>query len=300
LANEERKKIWPESKAMDPDILLSIGTAFDSSQLPPETPPNVNWGIPSFIRKLLNLMVTIVENNMNSQRTWLNFLAKMAIEEGDSDKNRKFVRLNPDVGERNVMGGNCALPYFDEVDKMDTLVKHTNKVYIPRNSNQLQEVADTLVASLFYFEADRAVREANGNWRVEGLPGKRLGVLITSDTHSIGFILCRLPSNSPGRKKLASRLYEWQSGAKSAFLLLLQGNFVSLSKPSHLDVYRLSSDKMAESDPFQLDVSFFVPQRGAVIKIYLSLAGGNVLISGFPRVLDELLLQPPGKTNLVD
>jgi hypothetical protein len=291
LANEERKKIWPELKDRDPDILLSIGTAFDPNPPPMDAPvPEPGWFIGKFFNNLLNLLTSLVVNNTNSQRSWYNFLGKLAIKNDDEDRKRKFVRLNPPIGKGNLVSGNCPLPNFDEVDKMAALASYTNELYIPHNSEQLRAVADSLVASLFYFEEDHHVSQKNGDWLVEGVFERPLHLSTASDICPVGYIHCRLRPDSPGRKKLASRLYEQQkNGSKPIFFLQCQGNTVALSKPSHRDVYHRSSKSMAESEPFQLDVSFYVRERGKEIKIHLSLATGNFLLSGFPRMSDEFL-----------
>jgi hypothetical protein len=112
---------------------------------------------------------SLMVNNTNSQRSWYNFLGKLAIKNGDEDRKRKFVRLNPPIGKGNLVSGNCPLPNFDEVDKMAALASYTNELYIPHNSEQLRAVADSLVASLFYFEEAHHVSQKNGDWLVEGV-----------------------------------------------------------------------------------------------------------------------------------
>ncbi|KAF8248857.1 FabD/lysophospholipase-like protein [Wilcoxina mikolae CBS 423.85] len=147
LANEERKIIWPELKDHDPDILLSIGTAYDSSSTTRrEDPgPKPQTGIKGFARKLLKIAVDIIQDEINCQQTWIKFLEGLAIQEGDTERNQKYFRLNPDF-----KGSRRPIPKLDDVNDIDWLETYTARHLI--HSKDLHAVAATLIASLFYFE----------------------------------------------------------------------------------------------------------------------------------------------------
>jgi len=156
--------LWPESKNQEPDILLSIGTAFDSSMPPPPEATNADQrGITLFAKRLLKFVNTVIEDSTNGQQAWKRFVRKLAIDEGDQDRQRKYVRLNPDLAETST-----SLPKFDEVARMDQLSKHVSVSYLPSISAELQVVANTLVASLFYFEESLIEVDAMEHVTVEG------------------------------------------------------------------------------------------------------------------------------------
>jgi len=147
LANEERKIIWPESKNRDPDILLSIGTAFDSSSANRrrDPGPRSRAGVGGFARKMFKIAVDIIQDDINCQHTWKKFLEGLAIQEDDKERYRKYFRLNPDL-----KGTKKPVPKLDAVDQMDWLETYTKELLI--HSQELHAVAATLIASLFYFE----------------------------------------------------------------------------------------------------------------------------------------------------
>jgi len=164
LANRERKMLWPESKHHEPDILLSIGSAFDSSVPPPPIATNTDQrGITLFAKRMLKFVNTVIEDSTNGQRAWKSFVEKLAIDKGDQDRQRKYVRLNPDLAKTGT-----GLPKFDDVERMDQLSEHVNVSYLPSVSAELRVVADTLVASLFYFEESFFKVNADEDVTVEG------------------------------------------------------------------------------------------------------------------------------------
>jgi len=155
--------LWPESEHQEPDLLLSIGTAFDSS-VPPSTATNAEQrGIGSFARRMRKFVNTVIEDSTNGQRAWESFIEKLAIDKGDQDRQRKYVRLDPDLAKTGT-----GLPKFDDVERMDQLSEHVNVSYLPSNSAKLRVVADTLVASLFYFEESPFKVNADEDVTVEG------------------------------------------------------------------------------------------------------------------------------------
>jgi len=156
LANEERKLIWPESRTQDPDILLSIGTAFDSSaaRQPLEPGPQAKLGLKGFAMKMFKIAIDTLQDVLDCERSWVTFLESVGIQNDDAERRRKYWRLNPDLNqirtETNSIGLAVTLPKLDEVDEMDVLVSHTLCIF--RGSPKLRDVKATLVSSLFYFE----------------------------------------------------------------------------------------------------------------------------------------------------
>lgn len=147
VADKERKVLWPEQAAEDPDLFLSIGTGFDpirpadttdeSSQVPKS-------GIASYIRKMVKLGSAAVREDMNCETMWQEYIHGIGLdsEPVDPDRSRRYQRLNPPF--------EGPIPSLDEVDHMESLQNHARQ-YIIRSS-KIKEVAKVLQASIFYFE----------------------------------------------------------------------------------------------------------------------------------------------------
>ena len=116
-----------------------------------------------FAKRMLKFVNTVIDDSTNGQRAWKSFVEKLAIDKGDQDRQRKYVRLNPDLA-----GTGTALPKFNEVKRMDQLSEHIRVSYLPSISAELRVVADTLVASLFYFEESLFKANVDEDFTVEG------------------------------------------------------------------------------------------------------------------------------------
>jgi len=112
---------------------------------------------------MLRFVSTVIEDSTNSQRAWESFTEKLSIDDDDRDRHSKYIRLNPDLAETGI-----GLPKFDEVEKMDQLTEHVTTSYLPSIAAELQVVANTLVASLFYFEETLITEDAEGYVTVKG------------------------------------------------------------------------------------------------------------------------------------
>jgi len=172
LANEERKLIWPESRARDPDILLSIGTGFDSSigVQTQEPGPRARIGVRGFAKKMLGIAVDTLQDVLDCEKSWTNFLESVHGNDEDrqhvgidAERQQNYFRLNPDL-----KGKFTTLPKLDDVKAIDMLERYTS--YIFQTSTKLRSVAATLISSLLYFEWDcmRKDGEYNGSIRMEG------------------------------------------------------------------------------------------------------------------------------------
>ena len=109
-------------------------------------------------------MHTMNEKVTYSQRTWDDFQKSLSTAAQDKDRHRKFARLNPDLN-----GSGVVLPSLDDVEGLIRMESYTEKEYIPMNKERLQEVANTLVASLFFFEGSSVARDERiGDFVVKG------------------------------------------------------------------------------------------------------------------------------------
>lgn len=152
IADKERKLIWPNMKDEPPDIVLSIGTAFNPKTLPVVDKVNhPSRGVVKHGKYLIKLAKNHVRSSMDSEATWG---AYMDVLQPSQDSRSRYVRLNPKLAEDP--------PALDEVHRMQYLQKLTRDKF--SNDKRIQEVALRLIASSFYFEksAPNELREGDG------------------------------------------------------------------------------------------------------------------------------------------
>lgn len=144
VADKERKVLWPEQAAQDPDIFLSIGTGFDRfpcanvTEEPPEVP---KLGITSFVLKMIKMGAEAMREDMNCELVWQQYIQGISLN-SDPHRSRRYQRLNLPI--------EGPIPKLDEVDQMEDLRNRARKYII--GGSGIKEVARVLRASLFYFE----------------------------------------------------------------------------------------------------------------------------------------------------
>jgi hypothetical protein len=143
----ERKSLWPKLSHLNPDILLSIGTGFDSSLKHSRDRDGqgrkTSLGGVSYVKRLLRIAMDQLESNLDCQKAWATFISPLNLE--GSESARKYRRLNRDYP------GN--LPKLDEVERMEHFEKIVRDYFI--GEDIMDEIAITLIASLFYFETEK-------------------------------------------------------------------------------------------------------------------------------------------------
>lgn len=148
VADVERKLLWPALKDCEPDIVLSLGTAYSSKQKGETKWRPVQKGLLSHGKYLSSLARDHVKTSMDSERTWTDFLRT----KHPTPENRKrYVRINPRMNE--------FLPKLDEIDKMDIL-KEMTRLHLDSNP-VMGSLAQRLVATCFYFDSGPVHQIAN-------------------------------------------------------------------------------------------------------------------------------------------
>lgn len=281
LANEERKVLWPELKNRDPDILLSIGTGFNSKttkQRHDEPGPRPKPGILGYKEKMFKIAVDVIQDAIEAENTYSKFCEGLHIEREETeearvDRFRKYPRLNPNFS------GPDPVPSLDAVDRMGELIQKTTHYIL--HSQEFQEVANSLIATLFYFET-----------------------LHHDDLEWNGIILCRLAPGSGELRKLTSRLRDRYEVDNSVFLIVNNDGGDTTAPDS--DSYKKACDAVLNDlRPFELPVRFQTPDDETHTSIYMSLWDSfrdrnGTLISGFPRILHHdsaLSRSPSGARN---
>jgi hypothetical protein len=157
VANTERNLLWPHLKNEPPALLLSIGTGWDSTSKSGNKEPKIKRGSLGFMRHVATVVWDQLQTTLDCQRTWENFIRLLNL---TGDDERKYCRLNLDYREN--------LPKLDEVDKLDFL-EQTAREHFSQDSC-INQVADTLVASLFYFKLNSTQRVPNSEvkWKCQG------------------------------------------------------------------------------------------------------------------------------------
>lgn len=136
--------IWPESALDNPDIVLSIGTGYDSSKnvnqpRPTQAPRPARLGVISNIKNLKRIAEDHIALSRESERTW-NAWYRMVSRSVDDQS--RFYRLNVDCRRDP--------PALDDISAMQELREYTHQQY---GANQkLQRIAGHLIATSFYIK----------------------------------------------------------------------------------------------------------------------------------------------------
>ena len=93
--------------------------------------------------KIINIMKSRVENILNTEMTWLNFMSDAA--RGGEDNKTRYRRINPCTGKDP--------PKLDDVKMLPILRSNIQSIMKYGDlRKQIQEIARQLVASSFYVE----------------------------------------------------------------------------------------------------------------------------------------------------
>ena len=134
--------IWPETALDHPDIMLSIGTGYNSNKnlnnsMPTQFRRPARHGVISNIKNLKRIAEDHIAISTESQRTW-NAWHRMVSR--SVDDNNRFYRLNVDCLQDP--------PALDDISAMRELREYTHQQY---GANQIiQKIASHLVSTIFY------------------------------------------------------------------------------------------------------------------------------------------------------
>ncbi|KAH8699414.1 hypothetical protein GQ44DRAFT_733209 [Phaeosphaeriaceae sp. PMI808] len=183
-ALREMKKLWPDN-GVSLDVLLSLGTGQQKKEI--KIPKTVRIG--GFEETCRSF-----HNNLDTQRLWEKFLQTDA---ADAVKCR-LRRLNPDIEPE--------LGYISifHHDKMAPLLRMVAKqMSEPTRRREVQGIANTLLANLFFFEPDGKNPASPAILSVDGTNA------LKSSTALAGTIRCRLRHNSVELKTLLSKVLDF-------------------------------------------------------------------------------------------
>jgi hypothetical protein len=141
IADQERKLIWPQLADEPPDIILSIGTSYNSLSVPRKAvqSPTLRRGLINHGKQLLKIVMDHIASTLDCERVWEEY---MEVLNPSSRDEYRYVRLNPDLLENP--------PALDQVNKMKPLLEMVRRQM--QKHKRIDEVACQLIASSFYFE----------------------------------------------------------------------------------------------------------------------------------------------------
>lgn len=285
VADRECRLIWPEDGGRSPDLLLSLGTGLNQdTRLTAKTKPS-KTGVMSRVQHLVKLATDQVQSTLNSENTWTRY---MRDKDSASDQAKHYARLNLEF-DRDP-------PKLDQVESLHELKKITQKFFETKR-DRIQQIADQLIATSFYFERTMDPLRQD----------KAQSVTLT------GSILCRFEQGSENMMRMGEALEQrmlyrshpsnrWNT---SRFIIETEGSSEEEIEMTSETVARMKMKGMFSLDKVTITVPrtvsrssaalrlFFVlqadtVQQGCKTSIYLSIYGLNpnmrkCQIGGFPR-----------------
>ena len=160
VAEQERKLLWPELEDSYPDVVLSLGTAFNAQLHRAESEKVTSAskrGVISHGVVLINLLKNHMATSLECEKIWDTFLVHLP----KAVQFSRFVRINPQLtGE---------VPEMDDVKELQSLQMKVRNFL--RYNEQVRKVSLQLVATTFYFQSTLPPEsgEDSENFSVEGM-----------------------------------------------------------------------------------------------------------------------------------
>ncbi|RPA74249.1 hypothetical protein BJ508DRAFT_418731 [Ascobolus immersus RN42] len=262
VAHAERLNLWPSLSAREPDILLSIGTGNPAlkKRRAERLGSSLDGGLSGGFKQLLRIAFDALDSTLDSNSKWDDFYYSL------SEENKwRYTRLNLNLQRPPELDEVRAIPELEAITK-DALMRDP----------QIKEIAHRLVASLFYFTAEKI-----STLNTFGEDGDQY--------QCTGYITCRLPNASASLAKLASKLQF--SISNPCFSITTSTAHTSLNAntltfPLLEDSIRTLQYRPSPRSIWKFPVSFTVPTASSRTTIsFLAADRPAYPISGFPRDL---------------
>ncbi|KPI35954.1 Calcium-independent phospholipase A2-gamma [Cyphellophora attinorum] len=290
VAKRERRLLWPDVASRHPDVFLSLGTGQNARAL--ETRLKVlegrsreahlkakaqasNHGRKRFrslrgIKDFFSVLSDKMENILDTEWAWQEFYRDTVGEHWASDFGSRYIRLNPDLGRDP--------PALDAKHKVDSLQGDVVKLLQQWPlSGDIEEVANMLVASCFYFKKEKSqICKRDG----------------TQTFLCAGHIRCKLAHEDQYVKRLAEFLKNQIVGNFLPSFVIK--NRLSSNDENKIDLTRDSLEYMATHKVFELRSVLQIETSDREEQVYILLRlrrQGNSRriqtrdypLSGFPR-----------------
>jgi predicted acylesterase/phospholipase RssA len=272
VAYGELEKLWPE-KGASLDFLVSLGTG-DQKAKDNETPTLVNLGFFVSIRAMF-------QRQLDSKSSWYKFEQQTAPQNIRS----RLYRLDPPL-----QGDHVELYEYKRLQELQESATGWSKTVA---AARIQEIADTLIANLFFFEPDDLEAGHSPVLRQSHLSDPSYNILA-------GSIRCRLSHGSPQLERLLDEMVEGFSYAQMTSDNTADvGRVQNWSEVEHpLGQRRLLDVMVSETQPaghairkFRLPYTFVVKKNNSmfhVLAVNLKRCEKKIAISGFPSTIDDL------------
>jgi predicted acylesterase/phospholipase RssA len=257
VADTERKLIWPNMCNEYPDVLVSIGTAYNprSHRQPMDNKsPTSPSGVFAHGKSLLKIAIDHIASSLDSEKTWEDFTIMLPM---SSTPRSRYIRINPQLPEDP--------PRLDEVGSLRYLQEVVRNQML--DSPHIKGVADRLLVTSFYFEKTEPIK-----FDVDGSP------------HCQGHIRCRLPRQevSDVGKILRSRV---KNAQRPHFIV--QEEYAGAGKVEKIPISRDVLERMIREYSFRMNrIQITLSSKVAITEMSLRLDDDSCYpLSGFPRSL---------------
>ncbi|KAF8241567.1 hypothetical protein K440DRAFT_569550 [Wilcoxina mikolae CBS 423.85] len=292
IASTEAEYLWPEHKHR-PDIFLSIGTGagesareevLDSREANPRK--KSSRGPLKYLKRLKAIVTLQVELSMDCQKAWDDFTSKRPYTT-DAEGRQRYHRLNMKYSRH--------IPNLQDVGDFPYLKEEADR-FCSENDVTLREIADKLVASLFYLQLVKVSTELND--RIYSCEGWNTPLITVSWSLTFqGTIHCRLESGSVPLWKLCEKLmkYSESNGLPIFALRVGEGQPPAWTSPKEPIVQF--------GRPFEVHLQFSVPLKAVDDPIQISMINleskySPTLISGLPATLNQLRALMPHHSGM--
>ena len=157
IADKERKLIWPDLENESPDLIISVGTTYNSAaRLSTEKAALSRQGVISHHKALYRIAMDHIASALDSEKTWHSY---MNVLQPPSNHRAKYIRLNPQLNQDP--------PRLDEVERMSYIQDVIREML--NSDDKIPKVALRMIASSFYFEKSQSVELAlDGTVQIKG------------------------------------------------------------------------------------------------------------------------------------
>jgi hypothetical protein len=152
--------LWPDTKGHHPDILLSVGTAFNEPRPEDKKHSNTHKSYSEPVA-WYRIFKRHVKNFLDAELTWKTFQNDVV---GTSSPiaAERYVRLNPKLSS--------SVPKMDDIGQSVPLRNQIRNLLTSLETrNLVEKVAHRLIASSFYFDKIGPVKEQAESLVVKGL-----------------------------------------------------------------------------------------------------------------------------------
>lgn len=141
--SDRRRHIWPENDHKHPDIVLSIGTGIQATEIKSKDKANtiLHRFVPRGLMRMIAVGIQSVSSTLDCQREWNSFRSSI---DHEPELLERCHRLNVALADEP--------PRLDDVSKIAALKSEAANFFAAKTTREeVQRIARQLVASLFYF-----------------------------------------------------------------------------------------------------------------------------------------------------